>query len=87
MGDLVALGCQRLRVLGQGVCNVVRSGRTVRTLKAANKLNHLQSVELLAIAEVARSQAGNFFGPDLTKDERNSLNYNYKILQRIVERK
>lgn len=47
MGDLVALGCQRLRVLGQGVCNVVRSGRTVRTLKA-----------------------GNFFGPDLTKDER-----------------
>lgn len=33
-GDLVALGCQKLRVLEQGHCNVVRGGRTIRTLQA-----------------------------------------------------
>ena len=33
-GDLVALGCERLRVLERGECHVVRSGRTLRTLKA-----------------------------------------------------
>ena len=30
----MALGCERLRVLERGECHVVRSGRTLRTLKA-----------------------------------------------------
>ncbi|CAJ1342641.1 unnamed protein product [Effrenium voratum] len=32
-GDVIALGCQRLRVLEQGTCNVIRGGRLVRSLK------------------------------------------------------
>lgn len=32
-GDLVALGCQRLRVLERGSCQVLRGGRPVRTLE------------------------------------------------------
>lgn len=35
-GDLVALGCQRLRVLEQGNCKVVRGGRQVRSLEAGD---------------------------------------------------
>ena len=32
-GDLVALGCQRLRVLERGSCEVLRGGRKLRTLR------------------------------------------------------
>mmetsp|Transcript_57664 Transcript_57664/g.137172 ORF Transcript_57664/g.137172 Transcript_57664/m.137172 type:complete len:920 (+) Transcript_57664:114-2873(+) len=32
-GEVVALGCQRLRILQEGVCDVMRNGRQVRTLK------------------------------------------------------
>ena len=54
-------------MLGQGVCNVVKGGRHVRTLKAWWPGASTDAIEC---ERHCLSQAGNFFGPDLAKEER-----------------